>query len=48
MQELNEKTVSDIEKEGGIAYGFKCDVSNREEVKKISNKVSCNLIFIWA
>ncbi|CBY07137.1 unnamed protein product [Oikopleura dioica] len=34
----NEATVEEIRKNGGEAYGFKCDVTNREEVYEVAKK----------
>ncbi|XP_014601751.1 PREDICTED: short-chain dehydrogenase/reductase family 16C member 6-like isoform X1 [Polistes canadensis] len=39
-QEFNEETVTEIKKIGGtFAYGYTCDVSKREEVLKVAEKV---------
>ncbi|KAL7637828.1 UNVERIFIED_CONTAM: hypothetical protein RMT77_011440 [Armadillidium vulgare] len=38
-EEANKQTVAQITKEGGTAWGFWCDVSKREEVKDVSNKI---------
>lgn len=35
----NNKTVSDISLEGGAAWGYRCDVSSREEVRQAATKV---------
>ncbi|XP_069942007.1 short-chain dehydrogenase/reductase family 16C member 6 isoform X2 [Cherax quadricarinatus] len=35
----NKKTVTDISKEGGSAWGYKCDVSCKEDVHAVSNKI---------
>ncbi|XP_020300384.1 short-chain dehydrogenase/reductase family 16C member 6-like [Pseudomyrmex gracilis] len=35
----NEQTVDTITRAGGSAYAYKCDVSNREEVVKVAEKV---------
>ncbi|KAG7159942.1 Epidermal retinol dehydrogenase 2-like 4 [Homarus americanus] len=34
----NTKTVTDIKREGGNAWGYKCDVSSQEEVQEVSRK----------
>ena len=33
-----ERTKEEVETEGGVAWAFKCDVSNREEVAKVADK----------
>lgn len=39
-QQGNDETVNEIKKQGATAaYGYKCDVSNREEVFKVAEKV---------
>ncbi|KAK2580537.1 hypothetical protein KPH14_007672 [Odynerus spinipes] len=39
-QETNQETVAEIKKMGGTAaYAYKCDVSNREEVLKVAERV---------
>ncbi|XP_042238208.1 epidermal retinol dehydrogenase 2-like isoform X2 [Homarus americanus] len=35
----NTKTVTDIKREGGNAWGYKCDVSSQEEVQEVSRKI---------
>ncbi|CAL4079381.1 unnamed protein product [Meganyctiphanes norvegica] len=35
----NNKTIGEIKREGGAAWGYKCDVSNREDVRAVSQKV---------
>lgn len=39
IEKVNE-VVSEIKSDGGEAIGFKCDVTNREEVKALGEKVS--------
>jgi len=38
-EELNRNTAEEIKKFGGIAYSYRCDVSNREDVMKIAKLV---------
>ncbi|XP_045613976.1 epidermal retinol dehydrogenase 2 isoform X2 [Procambarus clarkii] len=35
----NNKTVADIGKEGGSAWGYRCDVSSKEDVHAVSDKI---------
>ncbi|XP_063601669.1 epidermal retinol dehydrogenase 2-like [Penaeus indicus] len=35
----NQKTVADICREGGAAYGYKCDVTSRDEVRTVANEI---------
>jgi len=39
-QAWNDKTVAEIKAEDGTAWGYKLDVSNRDEVKKVMDQVS--------
>ncbi|XP_047480103.1 epidermal retinol dehydrogenase 2-like isoform X2 [Penaeus chinensis] len=39
----NQKTVADICREGGAAYGYKCDVTSRDEVRTVSNEIRENV-----
>ncbi|XP_037800876.1 epidermal retinol dehydrogenase 2-like [Penaeus monodon] len=39
----NQKTVADICREGGAAYGYKCDVTSRDEVRTVSNEIRENI-----
>ncbi|XP_042863277.1 short-chain dehydrogenase/reductase family 16C member 6-like [Penaeus japonicus] len=39
----NKKTVADICREGGAAFGYKCDVTNKDEVRAVSNEIRENV-----
>lgn len=39
MQDWNNKTVAAIESEAGVAWGYRCDVSSKEYVARVTQKV---------
>ncbi|KAJ9600725.1 hypothetical protein L9F63_026136 [Diploptera punctata] len=41
--ELNEQTVQELRKMGAKAYGYKCDVSDREAVLELAKKVKAEV-----
>lgn len=41
----NEETAKEIEAEGGTAYAFTCDLSNREDIYRAADQVCCYFLY---